>query len=290
MRLPRDEYRISIISGCNMKCVYCHNEGNKTVKVLSKEDIDEILKNSLNLGIKCVRITGGEPLIHKQINEICELIKNKYGLKVGINTNCIEIEKLKELVKLNLIDRVVVGLDYFDAAISKNSPVGKSSKEILDNILEIKNMGIDISISKVYNGDIDNTLKIVEWGIEKNIRIKIIEEVKNEFAGKTSEAFIEIRDIIIQRYNLLRYLDPEFNEIHGTFDGEKIVSFFHSHCRVGECNICQKMQLRIGADKTFKKCIHYSEFDKKIEGDFQKNIEEMLNFDMKKIIIKRREV
>ena len=39
LQLPKNEYRISITSGCNMKCVYCHNEGNKVINELSKDDI-----------------------------------------------------------------------------------------------------------------------------------------------------------------------------------------------------------------------------------------------------------
>ena len=99
LQLPKNEYRISITSGCNMKCVYCHNEGNHVINQLSKDDIEELIKNSYDLNLEQVRITGGEPLIHKEIFDICEMLSEKYHLKVGINTNIIEIEKLMYMIQ-----------------------------------------------------------------------------------------------------------------------------------------------------------------------------------------------
>ena len=75
-----------------------------------------------------MRLTGGEPLIHKEIYDICQMLAEKYHLKVGINTNIVEIDKLMYMIKKGWIYRVVVGLDYYDAPISKQSPVGISSK------------------------------------------------------------------------------------------------------------------------------------------------------------------
>ena len=51
MNLPKNEFRMSITSGCNMKCVYCHNEGNNKPAILSIEDIEKIINAAQNLGI-----------------------------------------------------------------------------------------------------------------------------------------------------------------------------------------------------------------------------------------------
>lgn len=45
MELPQNSYRVSIISSCNMQCEYCHNEGNKVKSMLTKEDIELLVKN-----------------------------------------------------------------------------------------------------------------------------------------------------------------------------------------------------------------------------------------------------
>ena len=127
LSLPKNEFRISIISSCNMKCIYCHNEGNKHTNMLTIDEIKKIMDNSYDLGMTSVRLTGGEPLIHPQIFEICKMLSEEYKLKVGINTNCIEYEKLLYMIDNGWIDRVIVGLDYYDNKISKNSYQNKNN-------------------------------------------------------------------------------------------------------------------------------------------------------------------
>lgn len=57
LEIPRNQYRMSIISSCNMKCVYCHNEGNNSISMLKIEDIEKIIKDSLDYGLKAIRLT-----------------------------------------------------------------------------------------------------------------------------------------------------------------------------------------------------------------------------------------
>ena len=135
--LPKNQFRISITSACNMKCVYCHNEGNTKCSVLTIDKIRKLIEETYEFGLEEIRLTGGDPLIHPQLYNICEMIAEEFNLRIGINTNLIAYEKLKVLIDKGWIHRVVVGLDYFDGKISKNSPIGKSSKEILENILNI---------------------------------------------------------------------------------------------------------------------------------------------------------
>lgn len=260
VELPQNSYRMSITSACNMKCEYCHNEGNKIIQMLSKEDIELLVKNSKDFGIKEIRLTGGEPLIHPQIEEICQMLTEKYHLKVGINTNCVEFETLKRIIKNGWVHRVVVGLDYFDGPISKMSSVGKSSKEILEHILEIKKLGCNISISKVYTRDFENTLKLIDWAIKNDVRIKILEVVKDEECEATSKDFVEMRNKVIKLYNLDVKID-EFHEWNGYQGDKRVITFFHSHCRLRECDICKKIHLRVTSTGKLKQCMYHDEDD-----------------------------
>ena len=98
-KLPRGQYRMSITSGCNMKCVYCHNEGNKTVSLLTVNQIKKIIESSKDVGLEEIRLTGGEPLTHPNIYEICRIISEDYHLRVSINTNGILIDKLLYMIE-----------------------------------------------------------------------------------------------------------------------------------------------------------------------------------------------
>lgn len=266
LNLPKNEFRISIISSCNMRCVYCHNEGNKNIKMLSIEDIRKIIDNSYDLGMTSIRLTGGEPLIHPQIFEICKMLSEEYKLKVGINTNCVEYEKLSYMIEKGWIDRVIVGLDYYDNKISKQSSIGKSSKEILNNILSIKDKGCNVSISTVYNYDYDNIYNLVNWCQKNLVRIKIIELIENKVFETSDEKYIKMKNQLIKDFNFDVKID-EFEEYNCYKGQERIVSFFPSLCRLRRCDLCKKIHLRITSDGYIKQCIHYSDNDKYLLGD-----------------------
>lgn len=204
------------------------------------------------------------------------MIHEKYNLEIGINTNCVAIEKLIPLIKNNWVSRIIVGLDYFDGDISKNSPVGISSKKILENIIRIKNLGCNVSISSVYNDDLENKLKMLNWGIENGVRIKILEIVKNEQEKSTSEDFLQLEKIIKEKFDL-KYKKDEYNEISGFKNNKKVVTFFHSHCRIRECDICKQIHLRITADGKMKQCMYtdIDDIDTK-KDDFKQKLKEYI--------------
>ncbi len=264
MNLPRNEFRMSITSECNMKCFYCHNEGNSKKAVLSKENIEKITKSSLFTDIKEIRLTGGDPLMHPQIYEICDMIHNKYNLKISINTNCVAFQKLYEIIKKGWVSRVVVGLDYFDASISKNSPIGISSKEILKRILIIKNEGCDVSISTVFNDDYENKKQIVKWCIDNGIRVKILEIARNEISKTSDIAFLKMQKQILEQFKFDNIIVDELNEYNCYINNKKIVSFFPSFCRLRRCDLCKQIQLRITSNGILKPCLYYDDQDENI--------------------------
>ncbi len=204
------------------------------------------------------------------------MISEKYNLDIGINTNCIEIEKLIYMIKHKWINRVIVGLDYFDKDISKNSPVGVSSKQILDNILKIKSFGCDVSISSVYNDDLENKIKMLEWGIEHEVRIKILEIVNYKKEKNTSKEFLKMEKILQDKFKL-SYKKDSYNEISGYIDNRKVVTFFHSHCKIRECDICKQIHLRITANGKMKQCMYNDEDDIDVKNtQFKENLKKYI--------------
>lgn len=263
MKLDRGQFRISITTSCNMKCVYCHNEGNSCYSTLSVNDIDKILSASYDIGLSEVRLTGGDPLLNPDILNICKLIHEKYNLQISINTNCILIDRLLKLIDYNYISRVIVGLDYYDNDVSKNSPIGLSSREILNNILKIKERGVDVSISTVFNENYEDIEKIVNWGIENFVRIKIIEIEKNEISNSSSSEYLKMQEKIINQFNLSKIVD-DIGEVNGYVSNFRAVSFFHSLCRLRQCDICKKIQNRITSNGIMKACLYYSNQDENL--------------------------
>jgi cyclic pyranopterin phosphate synthase len=277
MKLAKNELRISITAACNMKCVYCHNEGNTKMAMLTKEQIREIVEASKDFGLKKIRITGGEPLVSPYVEEICQMLTEEYGISVEMNTNGIEIEKLLRMIKKGWLKKVVIGMDYFDKEISKNSPVGKSSATIKNNILEIKKTGCEVRIATVYNDDDENTENIVRWAVDNDIGVRVLEIVREETDEEYSKRYMNLQKKIAADIELDWHIDSVMEELNGAKDGKVLVKFYHSLCRLGLCNICKKVPFRITSSGIARPCILTSSTDVDLfDGNIRENITKVM--------------
>ena len=276
--IPRGEYRISITTACNMKCIYCHNEGQSCFAQLTLDDIDLLLKNSFDIGLKSVRLTGGEPLIHPQIVDICKLIKNKYNLQVGINTNLIKIDVMKELLENNLVDKLVIGFDYFDSKVSKNSPVGEPSSVIRNNILSIKDYPINIAIDMVYNDNKEDIDKMFNFCLSNGIEIKVLENIENKSAEHHTE-FLDFMKFLAQKYDIeLVTSKEEFDQYRGYKNNVRVASFFNSLCYDKKCDLCKNMHLRVSANGNLHWCALNDDGGINFKEDTRNNILKILKW------------
>lgn len=114
-----DYLRISVTDRCNLRCVYCMPE-NGVVSlahkdILTYEEIVRIVKVCAGLGIKKVKLTGGEPLVRKDLARLVSWLKAQEGIEsVTLTTNGILLKnQLKELVSAGL-DGVNISLDTLD--------------------------------------------------------------------------------------------------------------------------------------------------------------------------------
>ena len=276
-KIPRGDYRISITTACNMKCVYCHNEGQSCCAELSLEDIDLLLKNSYDLGLKSVRLTGGEPLIHPQIIDICKLVKNKYGLKLGINTNLIKVDVMREILENNLVDKVVIGIDYFDSKISKKSPIGESSETIKNNILSIRKYPVVFSLDMVFGDNKKDIEKMFDFCLSNQIEIKILEDITNKSKSYHND-FLKFMRYIVDKYDIkLETSEEDFDQFRGYKNGIRVASFFNSLCYEGKCDLCRKMHLRVSAGGVLHWCaLNETDGVNFKEGNVRENILKIL--------------
>lgn len=259
-----------------MNCVYCHREGNTMAGNLDINKLEQIIQSAKSFGLETVRLTGGDPLCSPDIFPICELLTQKYDLKVEVNTNGVEIKKLLDLIHKGYISRVVVGMDYYDRNISKNASLGKSSSQIRKNILAIKTTGCDISIDTVYDGDYQNIRNLAEWCITNRIRLKILELVDDQTSAAETPEYIKMRNSIISEFSLETHIDA-VEEVNGYIDDFRAVSFFHSLCRLKRCDLCQTIQMRITCNGSLKLCIQNEKNDIDLfDGNITSNIERAL--------------
>jgi cyclic pyranopterin phosphate synthase len=112
--------RVSVTDRCNLRCTYCLPEDAAFPRgdrdFLRPREIEEMVGALVRLGIRRVRLTGGEPLVRKDILEIARRVKGLPGVEnLALSTNGTELARLAEPLRAAGVDRVNISLDSLDA-------------------------------------------------------------------------------------------------------------------------------------------------------------------------------
>jgi len=121
---PLETLRVSITDRCNFRCVYCMPKevyGRDHVflerkELLSLEEIARVVGVFAQLGVRTVRITGGEPLVRRNVEHLVELLREIPDLELALTTNGALLPQKAEALARAGLDRVTVSLDSIDDA------------------------------------------------------------------------------------------------------------------------------------------------------------------------------
>jgi cyclic pyranopterin phosphate synthase len=144
---PITYLRISVTDRCNLRCVYCLPEKGiqwqEREKQLSAEEITRITEIAAQLGIKRIRLTGGEPLIYPHIVEIVERIASQPGIEeVSLTTNAMLLEKLARPLAEAGLKRVNISLDTLNADKFKRITRGGDIDRLWRGIVAAEKAGL----------------------------------------------------------------------------------------------------------------------------------------------------
>jgi len=158
-----DYMRISITDRCNLRCIYCMpSEGLVPMQhkdILSYEEFVRILMIAVHIGVRKVRITGGEPLIRKNVSHLIRLIKAIGGLHdLSLTTNGILLERYAQELADAGLERVNISLDSLKASRYREITRGGDLDHVLKGIESAERAGlIPVKINMVpmrgYNDD-----------------------------------------------------------------------------------------------------------------------------------------
>lgn len=174
-----DYMRISVIDSCNLNCYYCNphdnNKNCQAINILSVKNVLCIVRAATRLGITHFRLTGGEPLLHPQIDEMVSQIKKIPGVRsVSLTTNAVLLAQHAKQLKEAGIDSINVSLDTIDASeyehITKKSLLHKVEQGI-DAAIEC---GIRVKINVVLTPQTD-VVALTRYAAKKGTDIRFIE-------------------------------------------------------------------------------------------------------------------
>jgi cyclic pyranopterin phosphate synthase len=155
---PLETLRISITDRCNFRCVYCMPKevyGRDHVflerkELLSLEEIARVAAVFASLGVRVVRITGGEPLVRRNVEHLVELLRKIPGLEIALTTNGALLPQKAEALANAGLDRVTVSLDSVDdAAFRALNDVDFPVQRVLDGIDAAATAGLRVKVNAV---------------------------------------------------------------------------------------------------------------------------------------------
>lgn len=273
MNMMKDRYeriidymRISIIDRCNLRCIYCMpSDGVKPIKyksILSYEEITRVVKIAAGLGVKKIRITGGEPLIRKNLPYLIKSIHSVEGIDdISLTTNGVLLKNcVHALVKAGL-RRVNVSLDSLSPHRYSEITRGGDINNVLEGLREAEKAGlvpIKINVVPVRGFNDDEIEAFARLTINTPYHIRFIEFMPIGARDLWSEDKYMSTDEIKERVSAVAPLMPvEIGHSgparHFRFENSAGLVGFISPITHHFCDTCNR--LRLTSDGKLRPCL-----------------------------------
>jgi cyclic pyranopterin phosphate synthase len=155
---PLETLRISVTDRCNFRCVYCmpkevygrDHQFLERKELLSFEEIARVAAVFARLGVRTIRVTGGEPLVRRNVERLIELLHAIPGVELALTTNGALLPQKAEALAQAGLDRVTVSLDSIDDATFRAlNDVDFPVQKVLDGIDAAAAAGLRIKVNAV---------------------------------------------------------------------------------------------------------------------------------------------
>jgi cyclic pyranopterin phosphate synthase len=258
--------RLSVTDRCDLRCVYCMAEDMRFLprnQVLTLEEIARLGRCFSELGVTKLRITGGEPLVRRNILWLFERLGELPGIRdLTVTTNGTQLTRSARDLKAAGVTRVNVSLDSLEPerfrAITRLGELGKTLAGI-DAALEAGFQRVKLNSVILKNRNHDEVADLVAFAVERGLDISFIEEMPLGVIGDhdRAEAFYssdEIRRDLAARYELVPTTETTGGPSrYYRLGGHDIrIGFIspHSHNFCGDCN-----RVRVTAEGRLLLCL-----------------------------------
>ncbi|MGM1532985.1 GTP 3',8-cyclase MoaA [Bacillus cereus group sp. BceL215] len=272
---PLQDLRISVIDRCNFRCTYCMPAeifGSdyaflKDEFLLTFDEIERLAKLFVNIGVRKIRITGGEPLLRKDLTKlIARLVKIDGLIDIGLTTNAVHLTKQARALKEAGLHRVNVSLDAIDDDIFKNiNGRNINTKPVIKGIIAAKEAGLEVKVNMVVKKGMNDhqVLPMAAYFKEQGITLRFIEFMDvGSTNGWNFDQVVKKRELI----EMIHKMDPlEPAEAHYFGEVAKRYRYVGTNVEVGFitsvsesfCVSCTRA--RISADGKFYTCLFATE-------------------------------
>ena len=261
-----DYIRLSVTDRCDFRCVYCMAEDMEFLpraKVLSLEELATLGESFVNLGIKRIRLTGGEPLVRRGVIDLIAKLSALPGLdEVTLTTNGSQLSKFAKPLKEAGLKRINISLD----SLNPERFARMTRRDMLHQVLA----GVDAAVAEGFekiklnavvmkNHNDDEILPLVDYAQQRDIDISFIEEmplgqIQHHDRQQAYCSSDDVRQVIESRYALLPSTDSTGgpSRYYRIPDAKGRIGFIspHSHNFCSSCN-----RLRVTAEGRLLLCL-----------------------------------
>jgi cyclic pyranopterin phosphate synthase len=179
---PHNNLRISVTDRCNIRCVYCMPEDVRFLPradLLTFEEIERVTRVAVPLGIDKVRLTGGEPLVRRDLPKLVEKLVAIRGLEdVGLTTNGILLAPVAGTLRDAGLKRINISLDTLDPARFERLTRRPGVKRVIEGIMAAKAAGFDpvkINAVAIRGETEDDVVPLARFAREYGLELRFIE-------------------------------------------------------------------------------------------------------------------
>ncbi|MCU4847745.1 GTP 3',8-cyclase MoaA [Bacillus cereus] len=286
-RRPLQDLRISVIDRCNFRCTYCMPAEIfgpdyaflKDEFLLTFDEIERLAKLFISIGVRKIRLTGGEPLLRKDLTKlIARLVKIDGLIDIGLTTNAIHLTKQANALKEAGLHRVNVSLDAIDDDIFRNiNGRNINTKPVIKGIIAAKEAGLAVKVNMVVKKGMNDhqILPMAAYFKEQGITLRFIEFMDvGSTNGWNFDQVVTKRELI-EMIHKVYPLEPA--EAHYFGEVAKRYRYVGTNAEVGFitsvsesfCSSCTRA--RISADGKFYTCLFATEgldVRELLRGDF----------------------
>ena len=275
-----DYLRISLTERCNLRCFYCMPEEGVALRersvFMTAEELVAIAKTFVSLGVKKIRLTGGEPLIKKNAEIIIREL-GKLPIELTITTNAVVVDRYIDVMKEAGIKSINVSLDSLKEERFNDISRRNYFSKIVSNIELLLQNDFIVKVNAVIIRDVNDSelVDFVQWSKDKPVHVRFIEFMPfdgNNWDWDKKVSYKEMLEDIYTHFgeDEIERIEPKPNDTARNFRIKGAPGTFGIISTVTNpfCDTCNR--IRLTADGKIKNCL-FSEDETDLLTAYRKN-------------------
>lgn len=213
-----DYVRVSVTDRCDLRCSYClpkgFNDYREPANWLTFNEIERVIATFGRLGVHRIRLTGGEPLLRRDLALLAARLKTLPGIRdLSLSTNATQLDKHAESLQVAGVDRLNISLDSLRRERIMKITGRDSLASVLRGIEAARSAGfspIKINMVAMRGVNDDEFEDMTEFCIEKDLVLRLIETMPMGESGRNAE-YLDLQPVkarLQQRFNLVKAVFP----------------------------------------------------------------------------------